>query len=241
MPSGRSALSGTTSFFAVAAKRVMVSDYAIGTWQITRETLRAAHQLYLKDKRDYRLLPARLRPPRALDLNSMDDAVLTNLCRLLLLRGLLDHFGAATSTRPPAPTTAASALPIPPTPPASRPSPFTPAASSSTPLLWTIPQPTRRILRSLLRSRPLRPRHPQRLLRSKNSPGVSPTTESFQSLSALHIASLLKPASFPFTKHETTDQRRPGLPCSTITCKNGENISCNANYGLYLIAAAGHQ
>src|SRR5439155_636381 len=42
-------------------KRVMVSDYAIGTWQITRETLRAAHQLYLKDQRDYRLLPARLR------------------------------------------------------------------------------------------------------------------------------------------------------------------------------------
>src|SRR5882762_5886909 len=148
---------------------------------------------------------------------------------------------AATSTRPPAPTTAAYALPIPPTPPASRPSPFTPAASSSTPPLWTIPQPTRRILRSLLRSRPLPPRHPQRLLRSKNSPGVSPTTESFQSLSALHIASLLKPASFPFTKHETTDERRPGRPCITITCKNGENISCTANYGLYLIAAAGHQ
>ncbi|PYT55017.1 MAG: hypothetical protein DMG43_04325, partial [Acidobacteria bacterium] len=39
-------------------KRVMVSDYAIGTWQITRETLRAAHVLYLKDKRDYSLLPA---------------------------------------------------------------------------------------------------------------------------------------------------------------------------------------
>jgi len=73
-------------------KRVMVSDYAIGTWQITRETLRAAHQLYLKDKRDYRLLPARLRPPRALDLNSMDDAVLTTYAGLLL-RSLLDHFG----------------------------------------------------------------------------------------------------------------------------------------------------
>ncbi len=73
-------------------KRVMVSDYAIGTWQITRETLRAAHQLYLKDKRDYRLLPARLRPPRALDLNSIDDAVLTTYAGLLL-RGLLDHFG----------------------------------------------------------------------------------------------------------------------------------------------------
>jgi hypothetical protein len=70
----------------------MVSDYAIGTWQITRETLRAAHQLYLHDKRDYSLLPARLRPPRQLDLNSVDDAVLTTYAGLLL-RGLLDHFG----------------------------------------------------------------------------------------------------------------------------------------------------
>jgi hypothetical protein len=73
-------------------KRVMVSDYAIGTWQITRETLRAAHQLYLKDKRDYAKLPARLRPPRVLDLNSVEDAVLTTYAGLLL-RGLLDHFG----------------------------------------------------------------------------------------------------------------------------------------------------
>ena len=73
-------------------KRVMVSDYALGTWQITRETLRAAHQLYLKDKRDYSKLPARLRPPRVLDLNSVDDAVLTTYAGLLL-RGLLDHFG----------------------------------------------------------------------------------------------------------------------------------------------------
>src|SRR5258706_2981615 len=72
-------------------KRVMVSDYAIGTWQITRETLRAAHQLYLKDKRDYTQLPARLRPPRELNLNSVDDAVLTTYA-CLLLRGLLDHF-----------------------------------------------------------------------------------------------------------------------------------------------------
>jgi hypothetical protein len=73
-------------------KRVMVSNYAIGTWQITRETLRAAHQLYLKDKRDYIKLPARLRPPRDLNLNSVDDAVLTTYAGLLL-RGLLDHFG----------------------------------------------------------------------------------------------------------------------------------------------------
>src|SRR6266567_1875474 len=73
-------------------KRVMVSDYAMGIWQITRETLRAAHQLYLHDKRDYSQLPARLRPPRELDLNSVDDAVLTTYAGLLL-RGLLDHFG----------------------------------------------------------------------------------------------------------------------------------------------------
>jgi hypothetical protein len=72
-------------------KRVMVSNYAIGTWQITRETLRAAHQLYLKDKRDYSKLPARLRPPRDLNLNSVDDAVLTTYAGLLL-RGLLDRF-----------------------------------------------------------------------------------------------------------------------------------------------------
>src|SRR5207249_10523844 len=72
-------------------KRVMVSDYAIGTWQITRETLRAAHVLYLKDKRDYNLLPARLRPPRELDVNSVSDAVLTTYAGLLL-RNLLDYF-----------------------------------------------------------------------------------------------------------------------------------------------------
>ena len=73
-------------------RRVMVSDYAIGTWQITRETLRAAHQLYLRDKRDYSQLPARLRPPRELDLNSVNDSVLTTYAGLLL-RDLLDHFG----------------------------------------------------------------------------------------------------------------------------------------------------
>src|SRR5215467_63750 len=73
-------------------KRVMVSDYAIGTWQITRETLRAAHVLYLRDKRDYSKLPARLRPARELDLNSVNDAALTTYAGLLL-RDLLDHFG----------------------------------------------------------------------------------------------------------------------------------------------------
>ena len=73
-------------------KRVLVSDYSIGTWQISRETLRAAHQLYLKDKRDYDQLPPRLRPPRDLDVNSVNSEVLTTYAGLLL-RDLLDRFG----------------------------------------------------------------------------------------------------------------------------------------------------
>lgn len=72
-------------------KRVLVSDYSIGTWQISRETLRRAHQLYLKDKRHYELLPARLRPPREFDVNSVDSALLTTYAGLLL-RDLLGRF-----------------------------------------------------------------------------------------------------------------------------------------------------
>jgi hypothetical protein len=73
------------------SKRVLVSDYSIGAWQISRETLRRAHALYLKDKRDYNLLPARLRPPRNLDVNSLDPELLTTYAGLLL-RDLLDRF-----------------------------------------------------------------------------------------------------------------------------------------------------
>jgi hypothetical protein len=73
-------------------RRVLVSDYSIGTWQISRETLRYAHLLYLKDTRNYDLLPARLRPPKELDLNSLNDQVLTTYAGLLL-RDLLDRFG----------------------------------------------------------------------------------------------------------------------------------------------------
>jgi hypothetical protein len=73
-------------------KGVLVSDYSMGTWQISRETLRAAHQLYLKDKRDYSKLPPRLRPPRLLDVNSVDNEVLTTYAGLVL-RALLDRFG----------------------------------------------------------------------------------------------------------------------------------------------------
>jgi hypothetical protein len=73
-------------------RRVLVSDYSIGTWQISRETLRAAHQLYLKDKRHYDELPPRLRPSRELDVNSVDSEVLTTYAGLVL-RDLLDRFG----------------------------------------------------------------------------------------------------------------------------------------------------
>jgi hypothetical protein len=73
-------------------RRVLVSDYSIGTWQISRETLRAAHQLYLKDKRHYDNLPPRLRPSRDLDVNAVNSEVLTTYAGLVL-RDLLDRFG----------------------------------------------------------------------------------------------------------------------------------------------------
>jgi hypothetical protein len=72
-------------------KRVLVSDYSVGPWQITRETLRAAHRLYLRDRRDYSLLPEHLRPPRKLDLNNAGGPVLTTYAGLLL-RELVDHY-----------------------------------------------------------------------------------------------------------------------------------------------------
>ena len=71
--------------------RVLVSDYSIGVWQITRETLRYAHDLYLKDERDYSQLPERLRPPKSLEFDLSDSHVLTTYAGLLL-RDLLDRF-----------------------------------------------------------------------------------------------------------------------------------------------------
>ncbi len=70
---------------------VLVSDYSLGVWQITRETLRYAHALYLNDKRDYSQLPERLRPPQSLELDVTDSHVLTTYAGLLL-RELLDRF-----------------------------------------------------------------------------------------------------------------------------------------------------
>jgi hypothetical protein len=70
--------------------RVLVRNYSIGVWQITRETLRKAHQLYLEDHRDYSQLPAGLIPPRRLNLESVDPRVLTTYAGMLF-RNLLDR------------------------------------------------------------------------------------------------------------------------------------------------------
>jgi hypothetical protein len=71
--------------------RVLVSNYSLGPWQITRETLRYVHGLYLRDTRDYTKLPERLRPSRTLDLDHIDTHVLTTYAGLLL-RKLLDDY-----------------------------------------------------------------------------------------------------------------------------------------------------
>jgi hypothetical protein len=71
--------------------RVRVWNYATGVWQITRETLREVHRLYLRDQRDYARLPARLRPPKELNVAEVSPAVLTTYAGLLL-RSLLDRF-----------------------------------------------------------------------------------------------------------------------------------------------------
>lgn len=71
--------------------RVRVLNDSAGVWQITRETLRVAQKLYLKDTRDYRLLPEHLRPPRTLNVKEVSPPVLTTYAGLLL-RDLLDRF-----------------------------------------------------------------------------------------------------------------------------------------------------
>lgn len=76
--------------------RVLVLNESSGVWQITRETLRLAHRLYLKDKRDYSLLPEHLRPPKQLNPDEVEPAHLTTYAGLLL-RDLLDRFGGDTT------------------------------------------------------------------------------------------------------------------------------------------------
>ena len=71
--------------------RVLVLNKAAGVWQITRETLRYAHELYRKGHWDYTLLPEHLRPPAELDLNEIEAAHLTTYAGLLF-RDLIDRF-----------------------------------------------------------------------------------------------------------------------------------------------------
>ena len=71
--------------------QVLVLNQAFGVWQITRETLRYAHKLYLNDTRDYSQLPPALRPPRELNPDDVDPEVLTTYAGLLF-RDLLDRF-----------------------------------------------------------------------------------------------------------------------------------------------------
>ena len=74
--------------------RVLVSDFSVGLWQVTLETLRYAHKLYLQDrkKRDYTALPGRLQPSSDLDVDLTRPEVLTTYAGLLF-RDLLDRFG----------------------------------------------------------------------------------------------------------------------------------------------------
>jgi hypothetical protein len=74
-----------------SANRVLVLNESSGVWQITRETLRYLHSLYVRDKRDYAQLPEHLRPPRNLDIAGLDHKVLTTYAGLLF-RDLLDRF-----------------------------------------------------------------------------------------------------------------------------------------------------
>jgi len=71
--------------------RVLVSDYSMGEWQISVESLRFAHLLYMRDDRDYALLPARLRPSDDFRADAMRPYVLTTYAGLLF-RHLIDHF-----------------------------------------------------------------------------------------------------------------------------------------------------
>ncbi len=72
-------------------KGVLVLNESSGIWQITRETLRHAHRLFVKDKRDYSTLPEHLRPPEELKVNDVPPEVLTTYAGLFF-RDLLDRF-----------------------------------------------------------------------------------------------------------------------------------------------------
>ena len=60
-----------------APRRVLVRNPSQGLWQITRETLRRTHELYVADRHDCIRLPPALRPPQKLDIDHVDSRVLT--------------------------------------------------------------------------------------------------------------------------------------------------------------------
>jgi hypothetical protein len=70
---------------------VLVQNQAHGVWQITQETMRYVHKLYLSDTRDYSVLPEHLIPPKHLDVLNVPSLALTTYAGLLF-RDLLDHF-----------------------------------------------------------------------------------------------------------------------------------------------------
>jgi len=75
--------------------KAWVLNSAIGTWQITRQSLRYAHELFLCDTRDYSRIPIEFRPTQTLDMNFLSSHVLTTYAALLL-RDLLDYFNGDT-------------------------------------------------------------------------------------------------------------------------------------------------
>jgi hypothetical protein len=72
-------------------RKAWVLNSSIGTWQITRQSLRHAHELFLCDTRDYSKLPLEFRPTQELDMNFLSSRLLTTYAALLL-RELLDYF-----------------------------------------------------------------------------------------------------------------------------------------------------
>jgi hypothetical protein len=72
-------------------RKAWVLNSSIGTWQITRQSLRHAHELFLCDTRDYSKLPLEFRPTELLDMSFLSSRLLTTYAALLL-RELLDYF-----------------------------------------------------------------------------------------------------------------------------------------------------
>jgi len=72
-------------------REALVLNSSMGTWQITRRSLRYAQKLFLCDTRDYSKISCELRPTEHLDMNFLSPHVLTTYAALLL-RNLVDYF-----------------------------------------------------------------------------------------------------------------------------------------------------